>query len=83
MKNFKGKNWKSQITVPKEFLFHKREEPYGNYVRENIYGNTGESLEEKISKKVLFMERGRDLSPQAPPPRQRVRINLSFIKITL
>jgi hypothetical protein len=66
-----GKTWKSQITVPKEFLFHKREEPYGNYIRENIYANVGESLEEKISKRVLFMDRGRDYSPQAT--RQRVK----------
>ena len=70
--------------MPKEFLFHKREEPYGNYVREHIYGNNvGESLEEKISKRVLFMERGRDLSPQAPLPRQRVIYKVEFLKVNL
>jgi len=74
---FTGKTWKSQITVPKEFLFHKREEPYGNYVRENIYAQAGEPLESKISKQVLFMERGRDHSPQAT--RQRESFNDSWV----
>ena len=62
---FLGKTWKSKITVPKEFHFHKREAPQGLYQRTNSHSRLNiSSTEEKIQRNVLFLDRGKTISPQ-------------------
>jgi len=61
---FSGKSWKRQITVPKEFQLTKRGGSVSPYSRNYSVANLDISTEEKIYKNVLFLENGRDASPQ-------------------
>lgn len=71
-----GKTWRSKITVPREFQFHKREEPQGPYQRVNSQSKLNISTEERIQKNVLFLERGRTISPQGGRYNQVIRFQI-------